>query len=446
MRMALALVALFSVVSLLSLGGSYLLIRQSLDEGIRADLSQSIAGFRAAPSANALAALISAEAAATDPDQRILSYVGPDGLHYGNALIARADDGFSIVNPDNKSGTFEDSYLVLTTTMYGGRLSIATSLARIWDLRETFINILLLSLLPTTALALGFGMLIARRSAQRLEAVEGTLDSLTQGDLSTRMPPIPGRSDDISKIGLRVDRMAAAQQASVSALKQVSADIAHDLKTPIQRVAVILRQLAKTPDLGPDALRLVEKAEAETDGIVATFQSLLQIAQIEGGSPKSRFVPVDLAKLAETFVEVYEPSAEDSQHKLHLQRRPGDNVTIMGDKRLLGQVFANLIENALRHTPKGSRVDIKLTNQDGKVRLTVADTGPGIPEDERKNVLRRLYRLEQSRTTPGNGLGLSLVSVIAELHDAKLDLASNFPGLAVTLTFSTTKRAKGTPV
>lgn len=445
MRMALALVALFSIVSLLSLGGSYLLIRQSLDESIRADLLQSMAGFRAAPSANALAALVSAEAAATDPDQRILSYVAPNSLHYGNALIARAGEGFSIVTPGKDSSSFEDSYLVLTKDLYGGRLSVATSLARIWDLRETFINILLLSLLPTIALALGFGMLIARRSAQRLEAVEGTLDSLARGDLAARMPPMPGRSDDISKIGLRVDRMAAAQQASVSALRQVSADIAHDLKTPIQRVAVILRQLAKTPDLSPKAVELVEKADAETAAIVATFQSLLQIAQIEGGSPKNRFVPVDLVQLAETFVEVYEPSAEDSQHKLRLMNRPGDDVTIMGDKRLMGQVFANLIENALRHTPPGSNVDIKLSSEAGKVKLTVADTGPGIPEEERQNVLRRLYRLEQSRTTPGNGLGLSLVSVIADLHDAKLDLASNFPGLAVTLTFDAAPQTKGEP-
>lgn len=436
MRMALALIALFWVVSLLSLGGSYLVIRRSLEDGISADLEQNMAGFRAAPSSSALAALISAEAAVTDPDERILSYIGPDGRHYGNALIARSADGFRILRKDASRSANDESYLILSTTLYGGQLSIATSLSRISDLRETFINILLLSLAPTMVLALGFGVLIARRSAQRLKAVEGTLDRLTRGDLSARMPVLSGWSDDISTIGSSVDRMAKAQQASVSALKQVSADIAHDLKTPIQRVAMLLRQLSQARDLGPDALILVEKAAAETDGIVATFQSLLQIAQIEGGSPKARFKPVDLAALAQTFTEVYEPAAEDGQHQLKLTAPKSEPAMVNGDKGLLGQVFANLIENALRHTPPGSRIDITITQADGQVKLIVADNGPGIPQTERENVLRRLYRLEQSRTTPGNGLGLSLVSVIADLHDAELTLGSNSPGLVVTLAFN----------
>lgn len=443
MRMALALVALFWVVSLLSLGGSYLVIRQSLEDAISADLEQNMAGFRAAPSAGALAALISAEAAATDPDERILSYLAPDGRHYGNALIARSNDGFRILRKNTGRAPSDETYLILSATLHGGQLSLATSLSRIGDLRETFVNILLLSLLPTMVIALGFGVLIARRSAQRLKAVEGTLDRLTRGDLSARTPVLSGWSDDISTIGTSVDRMAKAQQASVSALKQVSADIAHDLKTPIQRVAMLLRQLSGTPDLGPKAQVLAEKAAEETDGIVATFQSLLQIAQIEGGSPKARFQPVDLAALAQTFTEVYEPAAEDSQHQLVLELPKSGPTIVNGDKGLLGQVFANLIENALRHTPPGSRIDITIARTADQVKLTVADNGPGVPAEERQNVLRRLYRLEQSRTTPGNGLGLSLVSVIADLHDAKLELASNAPGLAVSLTFTATGPGAG---
>lgn len=183
------------------------------------------------------------------------------------------------------------------------------------------------------------------------------------------------------------------------------------------------------------------RAGQETDGIVATFQSLLQIAQIEGGSPKARFKPVDLSQLAATFVEVYEPAADESGHQLSVVDMSTDmtagtgGVMVNGEKGLLGQVLANLIENALRHTPAGTPIDVSVARVGAEVVLSVADSGAGIPAQERENVLRRLYRLEQSRTTSGSGLGLSLVAVIAELHEARLELDSNAPGLVVRLIF-----------
>ena len=218
---------------------------------------------------------------------------------------------------------------------------------------ELFLYILLLSVLPTTAIALAAGLIISRRSGRRIEAVGQTLKQLTHGDLSARVKNTAGREDDLSSIAEQVDRMAAAQQSSVNALRQVSADIAHDLKTPIQRVAVLLNRARELPNL-PDKLEtILDEAGQETTGIVATFQSLLQIAQIEGGSPKNRFQPVDLGALAATFVEVYEPSADESNHRIESDL-PGQGTAIVsGEKGLLGQVLANLIENALRHTPTG---------------------------------------------------------------------------------------------
>jgi signal transduction histidine kinase len=302
-------------------------------------------------------------------------------------------------------------------------------------LGELFLNILLLSVLPTTVVALTAGLIISRRSGRRIDAIGGTLKQLTAGDLSARVKNIDGREDDLSSIARLVDSMAAAQQSSVNALRQVSADIAHDLKTPIQRVAVLLSKAREMPDLPEKLESILDEAGQETTGIVATFQSLLQISQIEGGSPKNRFQPVDLGMLAATFVEVYEPAAEETGHRIEAVLPGRGAAIILGEKGLLGQVLANLIENALRHTPAGSSIKVAVSSQADKVCLEVSDTGPGVPADERQNVLRRLYRLETSRTTPGNGLGLSLVAAIVDMHGGEIEMSDNEPGLRVAMTF-----------
>ena len=162
-------------------------------------------------------------------------------------------------------------------------------------------------------------------------------------------------------------------------------------------------------------------------GIVSTFEALLRIAQIEGGGPRARFAPVDLGALATTMAELYDPAAEESGH--HLRVTLTAPATVQGDRTLLGQLIANLIENALRHSPAGGTVSLAVEG----ARLTLADTGPGIPPEEREAVLRRLYRLDRSRSTPGSGLGLSLVEAVVKLHGGTLALQDNAPGLRVVI-------------
>lgn len=434
LRLATLLVLLFSVVSLLSFGGTYLVIRNNLYASMRSDLEQTMASYAAAPSGAALAALISNQAAATDPSQRILSYRAPDGEAFGNVALGKGPEGFVLLDLGKDRHGDPRQYMGLAGNFFGGQLVVAESRHSVTALGEMFRDVLILSLLPTFIVALGGGLWMARRSKQRVERITETLQALSAGDLAARVGDMDRDDDDLYLIGEHVNRMAARQQSATEALRQVSADIAHDLKTPIQRVAVLLNQLEERPDLSPANAALAARAKAEADGIVATFQSLLQIAQIEGGSPKARFTPVDLTDLARTFAEIYEPSAEDKGQELALAL-PESSLSVMGDKGLLGQALANLLENALRHTPEGSRITVALAQEAGAVRLEVRDSGPGIPQEERDKVLRRLYRLERSRTTPGNGLGLALVSVIAELHEAKLTLGDACPGLSVTLDF-----------
>ncbi|SEM54500.1 Signal transduction histidine kinase [Loktanella fryxellensis] len=432
-RLALGLVALFALVSLASLAASYAASRASLDATMRSDLTQDIAGFRAAPNARALAALVAAEARVTDPARVVLSYVTATGQRFGNGRLAQDRDGYFLTTLDAPDRRIDGQYLALTTPLYGGQLTIARSRAEIDALFTVFRNIVLLSLLPTLAVALGAALMLARRSARQVAALGRTLDRLTTGDLAARVHPTARWSDDFHRIATRIDRMAAAQEASVDSLRQVSSDVAHDLKTPIQRISVHLDQLSDMA-LPPDATTLVDRARAEVDGVVSVFHALLQIAQIEAGTRKSRFAPVDLVPLVATFAELYDPAAAEAGRDLRLCVATKAAV-VQGDRDLLGQILANLIENALRHTPDGTPITIGLSEVDGTIVLTVTDAGPGIPEHERDKVLQRLYRLDCSRATPGSGLGLALVAVIADLHDAVLTLQDASPGLQVALRF-----------
>lgn len=431
LRLALLLVLLFSVVSLLSLYASYQVTKTSFEQDIRASLRQDLAGFRAAPNARAVAGLVDAESREADPNRLIISYIAPSGRIFGNGAIARGEKGFQIVSLDPERAEFDGAYLSLTDGLYGGLLTIARSRAEILALRDVFINILLISLLPTVLIALSGGLVLARRSKRHVEVVSTALDAMTTGDLGARVQTGPRWSDDLVRIGGKVNQMAAAQQASVATLRQVSSDIAHDLRTPIQRVAVHLDDLARVTQDNGQAADLADKAQTELAGITSTFEALLQLAQVEGGQARARFAPVDLTALARTMVEVFEPAATEQGHTLHLSV-PDRPVTVEGDKALLGQMLSNLIENALRHTPVGADVQVIV---DTDARLTVADTGPGIPAAERVKVLERLYRLDRSRGTPGHGLGLSLVAAVADLHGAELTLGDNSPGLQVTVQF-----------
>ncbi|MFG6568272.1 sensor histidine kinase [Sulfitobacter sp. 1A13679] len=434
LRLALLLVLLFTIVSLLSLAASYAVTQRSFEQAIRADLAQDMAGFRAAPGAAALARLVEAESRETDPNRLILSYIGPNGRIYGNGAIARDNEGYHIVSIGAARAEYRGVYLTLTDTLYGGLLTIARSRAEITALREVFVNILLVSLLPTVLIALSGGLILARRSKRHVEVIRATLDRLTTGDLAARVAPGPRWSDDLLRIGEAVNQMARAQETSVAALRQVSLDIAHDLKTPIQRVSVHLDDLDRAEAAGADRAEPLARARAELEGIAAIFQSLLQLAQVEQGEARAHFASVDLTALCRTMVELYEPAAGE-QGKHLLCDLPETPVHVTGDRALLGQLLANLIENALRHSGDAEAVKVALKQAAGQVTLTVADGGPGIPAEDRDKVLQRLYRLDRSRGTPGHGLGLALVDGVAKLHGARLELADNAPGLRVVVTF-----------
>lgn len=429
-RLAVGLVAVFATVNLVSLGFAWLQLRNSIEDQIAANLEQQIAGFRVTENPLTLAALVQAEAAAVDPLTRILVFIAPGGETFGNAGAGLRGHEVEI-RPRARGGALgTDGYALRTEAMAQGLLVVGESRAPIRAMEKTLIGLLVMSIIPTLLISLGAGVWMSLAAARRVRRIETTLQDLAQGHMGARVAET-GHGDDLAHIGTGIDRMAAAQEASIAALRQVSTDIAHDLKTPVQRMSVLLADLRdRLPEASPEAA-IAERAATEAERAAAVFQALLMIAQIEGGSPRSRFATVDLCEIASTFTEIYRPAAEDSGYVLTLDILPEGPALIRGDKALLGQLLANLIENALRHTPEGSHVAVAVARTPREIVLSVADDGPGIPEAERANVLRRLYRLERSRTTPGNGLGLSLVQAIAELHGARLQLSDNRPGLRV---------------
>lgn len=319
-----------------------------------------------------------------------------------------------------------------------GQLIVAQTRNQVFEMGEIMVSVVLIGLIPTLLFAAVSGAVVARNARRKIGKIQTTLAELTSGAMEARVPINASETDDLSDISKSVNAMASSQEALIASMRQVSADIAHDLKTPIQRVAVIIEQIADKTKLSDEQEDLLDRARAETDRIVKTFQALLQLAQIEGGAVRDRLVSTDLRAVAIDVFEFLEAEAEEQGHGLHLQIEGEGQFIVRGDRHLLSQVVANLIQNGLRHTAVGSQIKVVLKKTDKGIGLTVSDNGAGIPEAEREHVLRRLYRMEKSRTTDGNGLGLSLVAAICALHGAELALSDNAPGLVVSITFPKT--------
>jgi signal transduction histidine kinase len=260
------------------------------------------------------------------------------------------------------------------------------------------------------------------------------LSKVSHGDIANRVP-LTGSGDDLDKVAAQINATLAHLQKLIESVNQASSDIAHDLKKPIGRLRRRLEEALSAKGDPKEFRGRVEESLEELDSIVETFEALLRITQLEAGARKARFCDVDLGSVLAEVADIYEPVVEEAGDSLESAVPTSLKGRIRGDRELLTQLFANLIENAIRHSPKGIRIGVSLLNQVGRYVAVVWDTGPGIPTDERGNVFRRLYRLERARSTPGSGLGLSMVAAIADLHGASLELHDNKPGLRINVIF-----------
>ncbi|MHB8743795.1 MAG: sensor histidine kinase [Sulfuricaulis sp.] len=326
----------------------------------------------------------------------------------------------------------DDSALVLLfgTRIKEGLLVVGRSLAPIDELQEVLLSGLGWTLGLTVVLALLGGIAMSRSALRRVEMIVAASNDIMEGNLARRLP-VSGFDDEIDHLALTINRMLERIQALIEGLRQVSSDIAHDLRTPLGRLRQRLES-ARRAELSPEnCAATLDRAVAEINTILETFSALLSIAQIESRARRSRFAVFDISALARDIVESFEAVAENQGQRI--TGRLAVDISLRGDRELLAQALVNLIENAIRHSPVGTAIEVTLEDTANGSVLGVSDTGPGIPAAEQENVLRRFYRLEKSRTTPGSGLGLALVKAIADLHDACLVLADNAPGLRVEL-------------
>jgi signal transduction histidine kinase len=246
--------------------------------------------------------------------------------------------------------------------------------------------------------------------------------------------PVSKNRDELDNLALLLNLMLDKIGALIENIQQVSNDIAHDLRTPVSHLKFRLEDALTRNFTAEQYTERIAFAIEEVDTILDTFSAMLRISQIESGSRRSGFKTVSLSDIVVSVIDALHPVAEEQGKTIHADIDP--DVTLTGDKELLTQLAFNLLDNAILHTPINTQIAVGLSSSGTQIELTIADNGPGIAEAYRQKVFQRFYRLEQSRTTPGNGLGLSIVAAIADLHGGTLALSDNHPGLKIALTFS----------
>jgi signal transduction histidine kinase len=310
----------------------------------------------------------------------------------------------------------------------GPRLLVGRDVRDLEATRRLILNALAWGLAITAALALGIGLLVSSRVTRRIEAINQTGREIMEGDLSRRVVR-DGSGDDFDQLAANLNRMLERIEGLMASVRQISDNIAHDLRTPLTRLRTRL-ELARGDDT-QQTKEAIDNAIEDAEELLRTFNALLRIARIEAGDRRCDFRELDLTVLVEDISELYEPVA--AERNQCLQSRVEGEFIVSGDRDLLFQALANLVDNAIKYTPEGGRITLSAEAGDGRIDLVVSDTGPGIPAELREKVFERMFRIDSSRATQGNGLGLSLVRAVADLHGATIELGDNDPGLRATL-------------
>jgi len=283
-------------------------------------------------------------------------------------------------------------------------------------------------------LGLGGGLFVTRRVLRRVDAMTETTRNIMDGDLTDRLP-VDGTGDELDRLAGNLNAMLDRIEALMAGLKDVSDNIAHDLKTPLTRLRNRAEQALRTAKSESEYRAAIEGTIEESDGLISTFNALLMIARAEAGQAREGMSDFDAAEIAHDIGELYEPLAEERGIVLKVEADTA--APVKGNRELVSQAIANLVDNAIKYgEPDHAQVNgekpevvLRALKDGDRILLTVADHGRGIPEQDRSRVVERFVRLEQSRSQPGLGLGLSLASAVARLHGGELTLEDNHPGL-----------------
>jgi signal transduction histidine kinase len=442
-RLALVFSALFVMAVLVLFTILYVSLTQTLQERLRQRVLEAqdvLASVEREQGFDNLMSVVASEAASVREADSIFLLLDQKGeAVVGNIQQADRFQGWHVLDRSQfpaiqNIGQPDDRFIALWAKVGQGELLVGVNTRVIIETQNTLLRGLIWGIAFAIIVPALFGIRLAWQAQRRIDALGSILSAVAAGRIAERVP-ISGTRDDLDHVARQINRTLDQLQRLIQSVNETSSDIAHDLKHPLGRLRQRL-EVARGNAQSVEAFReVICGALGEIDTIVATFEALLRITQIEAGAGRQRFAPVDLTALIGNVAEVYGPVIEDEGLNLDCAIEQGRRLVVRGDRELLTQLFANIIENSIRHCPKGTNVSIRLLTAGDLVIARLCDTGPGIPEGEREKVFQRLYRLEKSRSRPGSGLGLSLVAAIVELHGAKIELSDNRPGLCVTITF-----------
>jgi signal transduction histidine kinase len=335
---------------------------------------------------------------------------------------------------DEQPAVASHKALVRVFVLPGGfRLLVGRDLAEREQFRDVVWRAVKLSIGAVLLLGLVTWLFVSRRVLKRIDAVSATTKQIMGGDLGGRLK-VDGSGDEFDRLAESLNAMLDRIEQLMHGLKEVSDNIAHDLKTPLTRMRMRVEQALGDPAVGEASREALGATLEDCDGLIRTFEALLRIARVEAGSAGVRTQPVDVAEIAREVAELYEPVAEEQEATLAVA--VPEAVVVAGDRDLIAQAVANLVDNALKYgrpADRSQRVSLTVTHDGEEAVIAVADNGPGVPEADRGRVTQRFVRLEGSRTAPGSGLGLSLVQAVASLHKGTLMLGDALPGLVAEL-------------
>jgi signal transduction histidine kinase len=309
----------------------------------------------------------------------------------------------------------------------GFRLLVGRDIRELAAIRSVLRSGAMYGITITLVLALVGGLLMALSAQRRLAGLNRTTRQIMAGDLSQRAP-LRGTNDEHDELASNINAMLDQIENLLVGMRHVADSVAHDLRGPLTRLRNRLEMLASAAEPSHEDL---SECVHQLDQVLATFNALLRIARIESGAYRSAFKPVDLAPIVRDVSELYQVAADE--RCLNFETAQTDTVEVFGDRELLAQALTNLLDNAVKYTPPGGTITVSLERRGDIARLSVADTGPGVPEADRDRVLQRFTRLDQARSQPGAGLGLALVNAVTMQHHGRLVLGDNQPGLVVTL-------------
>jgi signal transduction histidine kinase len=356
----------------------------------------------------------------------------------GNLPSIRAKEGgyregwIEIPEPESGDNDSDEDWTraIVSTLANGDVLIVGQELVGVHEARRAVLVAFAWALALTLVLGTGGGLVISAIFLRRLDEMSRAAEAIMGGDLHKRIPQA-NANDDLGRLARTFNRMLEQIEKLIEANRHVSHNIAHDLRKPLARIVRRLEAVRAAEASLSSYKETVEGAIVDVHGVLETFNALLRIAQIETGARRAGFKAIDLAAIAHEVAEAFQPAADDEGKALTIETSV--SLPQAGDEELLKQMIANLIDNALRHTPKGARIALRSERANDLATLTICDDGPGVPEAERERIFEPFYRLDAARVTAGDGLGLSLVAAIAELHALKVSAEDNRPGLRIVI-------------